>query len=103
MTSNPSGNGRVYVVAALRTTPNRLPIPRHAPTSAEGGLSGDSAAVVPSILWGLLLAAAFGATFYAYRRFRGRHWSVYLLSTPVLLAITFVWYGNLIRLLPGTM
>ena len=103
VTSNPSGNGRLYVVAALRTAPNRLPIPRHPPTAAERGLSGDSAAVVPSILWGLLLGAAFGVTFYAYWRFRGRHWSVYLLSTPVLLAITFVWYGNLIRLLPGTM
>jgi sortase A len=103
VTSNPSGNGRLYVVAALRTAPNRLPIPRHPPTPAERGLSGDSAAVVPSILWGLCLAAAFAVTFYAYWRFRGRHWSVYLLSTPVLLAITFVWYGNLIRLLPGTM
>jgi LPXTG-site transpeptidase (sortase) family protein len=103
VTSSPAGNGRLYVVAALRTTANRLPIPRHPPTPAERGLSGDSAAVVPSILWGLLLAAAFAITFYAYWRFRGRHWSVYLLSTPVLLAITFVWYGNLIRLLPGTM
>jgi LPXTG-site transpeptidase (sortase) family protein len=103
VTSNPSANGRLYVVAALRTAPNRLHIPRHPPTVAERGLSGDSAAVVPSILWGLLLAGAFGVTLYAYWRFRGRHWSVYLLSTPVLLAITFVWYGNLIRLLPGTM
>jgi sortase A len=103
VTSNPSGNGRLYVVAALRTTPNRLPISRHPPTPAQRGLSGDSAAVVPSILWGLLLGGAFAVTFYAYWRFRGRHWSVYLLSTPVLLAITLVWYGNLIRLLPGTM
>jgi sortase A len=103
VTSNPSGNGRLYVVAALHSTPNRLPIPRHPPTAAQRGLSGDSAAITPSILWGLLLAAGFAATFYAYWRFRGRHWSVYLLSTPVLLAITFVWYGNLIRLLPGTL
>jgi sortase A len=103
VTSNPSGNGRLYVVASLRTAPNRLPIPRHAPSAADRGLSGDSAAVVPSILWGLFLAAAFAVTFFAYWRFRGRHWSVYLLSTPVLLAITLVWYGNLIRLLPGTM
>lgn len=103
VTSNPAGNGRLYVVAALRTTPNRIPIPRHPPTSSQRGLSGDSAAIVPSILWGLLLAGAFAVTFYAYWRFRGRHWSVYVLSTPVLLAVTFVWYGNLIRLLPGTM
>jgi hypothetical protein len=70
---------------------------------AERGLSGDAAAVVPAILWGLFLLAAFAVTFYAYWRYRGRHWSVYVLSTPILLAITFVWYGSLIRLLPGTM
>jgi sortase A len=103
VTSNPSGIGRLYVVAALRTAPNRLPIPRHPPTLAERGLSGDSGAIVPSILWGLFLAAAFAVTFYAYWRYRGRQWSVYLLSMPVLLAITFVWYGSLIRLLPGTL
>jgi sortase A len=103
VTSGPSGSGRTYVVGALRTPPNRLPIPRHPPTSSERGLSGDAAAITPSILWGLLLAAGFAVTFWAYWRFRGRHWSVYLLSTPVLLALTFVWYGNLIRLLPGTM
>ena len=103
VTSNPSGIGRLYVVAALRTAPNRLPIPRHPPTLAQRGLSGDSAAIVPSILWGLFLAAAFAVTFYAYWRYRGRQWSVYLLSMPVLLAITFVWYGSLIRLLPGTL
>ncbi len=103
VTSNPSGDGRLYVVAALRTAPNRLPIPRHPPTMAERGLSGDAAAVVPAILWGLFLLAAFAVTFYAYWRYRGRHWSVYVLSTPILLAITFVWYGSLIRLLPGTM
>jgi hypothetical protein len=50
-----------------------------------------------------MLAAGLSATFWAYWRFRGRHWSVYLLSTPVLLAVTFLWYENLIRLLPGTM
>ena len=103
VTSEPSGDGRLYVVASLVTAPNDLHIPRVPPSSSERGLSGDSAAVLPSILWGLLLLAGFGATLWAYRRYRGRHWTVYLLSTPVLLAFTFVWYGNLVRLLPGTM
>jgi hypothetical protein len=48
------------------------------------------------------LAAAFAVTFCAYRGCRRRLWSVSPLSTPVLPAITFVRYGNLIRLLPGT-
>jgi LPXTG-site transpeptidase (sortase) family protein len=103
VTSGSGGDGRLYVVASLVTTPNDLRIPRVPPSSSERGLSGDAAAVLPSILWGLLLAAGFAATLWAYQRYRGRHWTVYLLSTPVLLALTFVWYGNLVRLLPGTM
>ncbi len=95
--------GRTYVVAALVSRPNRLPIPRVPPTAAERGLSGDPAGVLPSVLWGLALAGALAVTFWAYWRFRGRQWSVYVLSTPVLLAVAFVWCENLIRLLPGTM
>ena len=66
-------------------------------------MSGDSSAVLPSILWGLALVAAFAATFWAYWRYRRNIWSVYLLSTPVLLAVALVWYESLIRLLPGTL
>jgi hypothetical protein len=95
--------GRTYVVATLTSPPNRAPVPRHRPTAVELGLSGDPQAVLPSVLWGLVLLGAFAATFAAYWRFRGRHWAVYVLSTPILLAVTFLWYENLVRLLPGTM
>jgi sortase A len=98
-----ASNGRTYVVASLTSTPNGAPIPRHPPTAAERGLSGDSNAVVPSVLWGLALAAGFAATFWAYWRYRRNVWSVYMLSTPILLAVALLWYENLIRLLPGTM
>jgi hypothetical protein len=54
-------------------------------------------------MWGIVLAAGFALTFWAYWRFRRNVWSVYILSTPVLLTITLLWYENLIRLLPGTM
>jgi sortase A len=97
-----ASDGRTYVVAKLVTAPNRLAVPRHPPTLAQRGLTGDPAAVLPSILWGLAMAAGLAAMFWAYWRFSGRHWSVYLLSTPILLAIGFLWYENLIRLLPGT-
>ena len=46
------------------------------------------AAVHP--LWGLAMAAGLGAMFWAYWRFTGRHWSVYLLATPILLAVAFL-------------
>jgi sortase A len=98
-----ASTGRTYVVASLLTAPNRVPVPRHPPTASERGLSGDSAAVLPSILWALVLAGGLAATFWAYWRYRGKHWSVYLLSTPILLAVSFLWFENLIRLLPGTM
>jgi sortase A len=95
--------GRSYVVATLITAPNRIPIPRDPPSTAQRGLGGDSSAVLPAILWGLVLGAGLAVMFLAYWRFRGRHWSVYVLSTPVLLAMAFLWYENLIRLLPATM
>jgi sortase A len=98
-----AGRDRLFVRAALVSRPNRDRVPRRPPTLAQRGVSGDPAAVLPSVLWGLVLLAGFAATFAAYWRLRGRQWSVYLLSTPVLLAVAFLWYENLIRLLPGTM
>lgn len=98
-----AGRDRLFVRAALVSRPNGDRVPRRPPTLAQRGVSGDSAAVLPSVLWGLVLLAGFAATFAAYWRFRGRQWSVYLLSTPVLLALAFLCYENLIRLLPGTM
>jgi sortase A len=98
-----ASGGRSYVVAALTSTPNQAAVPHHPPTPAERGLSGDSNAVLPSVLWGMALAAVFAATFAAYWRFRRNAWSVYMLSTPIILAVALVWYENLIRLLPGTM
>lgn len=98
-----AGRDRLFVRAALVSRPNRDRVPRRPPTVAQRGVSGDAAAVLPSVLWGLVLLAGFATTFVAYWRYRGRQWSVYLLSTPVLLALAFLWYENLIRLLPGTM
>jgi sortase A len=98
-----ASNGRSYVVASLLNTPSAARVPRRPPTTAERGLTGDAQAVLPSVMWGIVLAAGFALTFWAYWRFRRNVWSVYILSTPVLLTITLLWYENLIRLLPGTM
>ena len=97
------GGGRTYVVAHLLTRPNLAHVPRDPPTLAERGLTGDSSAVLPSVFWGAVAAAGAVATVLAYRRYRAHPWSVYMLSTPILLALAFLWYENLIRLLPGTM
>ena len=105
VTSNPAytPTGRLYVVADLITKPASGRYPLRPPSPAERGLSGDPAAVLPSVLWGMTLAVALGAMVWAYLRWKDRRWTIYLLSTPIVLALAFVWYQNLIRLLPATM
>jgi sortase A len=105
VTSNPAliPTGRLYVVANLTTKPASATVPTHPPSVAERGLAGDPDAVLPAVLWGLALAAVIAAVIWCYLRWRARAWTVYLLSTPILVALLFVFYENLIRLLPATM
>jgi sortase A len=97
---------RLYVVARMVTAPATGPhtsLPRHEPTASQLALGGDPAAVWPSIIWGLVVVAALGACMRAYQRRRNQIWVIYLLTTPIVLALALVWYSNLIRLLPATM
>lgn len=107
VTSNPSfvPTGRLYVVAAMQGAPatgRGAALPRQPPTAADRALGGDPAAVWPSILWGLALVVVLGASIWAYQR-RSHRATVYLLTTPIVLAVALMWYSNLIRLLPATM
>jgi sortase A len=105
VTSNPPylSTGRAYVVASLTTRSARAPKLRGAPSASVRGLSGDSDAVLPSILWGVALACCGAATFVSYRRWRAQLAAVYLLTTPVVLAIALLWCESLFRLLPATL
>ncbi|MDQ1534759.1 MAG: sortase [Actinomycetota bacterium] len=70
-------------------------------TRAELGLSGETDAVLPLVLWlEVLLAAAIGAT-WLWRRWA--RWSAYVVSVPVLLAITWLVFENVTKLLPATL
>ena len=70
-------------------------------TRAELGLAGETDAVLPLVLWlELLLMAAIGAT-WLWRRWA--RWSAYVVSVPVLLAITWLVFENLTKLLPATL
>jgi 1,4-dihydroxy-2-naphthoate octaprenyltransferase len=55
------------------------------------------------VLWGVILAGAFAVTIAAYRRAPHQRWTIYLLSTPIVMAFALVWFENLIRLLPATL
>jgi sortase A len=70
-------------------------------TRAELGLSGETDGVLPLVLWlELLLIVAVGAT-WLWRRWT--RWSAYVVSVPVLLAITWLVFENLTKLLPATL
>ena len=105
MTSSPGflPSGREYVVARLVEQTGAWSVPVATAHGRRRGLSGDPAAILPSVLWGLLLVAGLAAMVGAYLRWPNRRWTVYLLSTPIALSLALVWYENLIRLLPATM
>jgi sortase A len=105
VTSNPPliPNGREYVTARLVSTAAKAPLPTRVTSVDQRGLSGDSSAFWPAVLWGLILAGAFAVTIAAYRRAPHQRWTIYLLSTPIVMAFALVWFENLIRLLPATL
>ena len=96
------GSGLSYVVARQVTAPGVAVKPHHKPTSAELGLSGYPGAVLPSILLGLLYVALIAGTVIAYVRHRRHLWTIYVLTTPIILAVALWWFENLYLLLPST-
>jgi sortase A len=105
VTSDPPvfATGRVYVEARLTSPAAHAPIPKDAPAISQRGLAGDPAAIFPSIVWGVFFVASLFVAVAFYRRWNDRIWAVYLLSTPIVLAIALVFFGNLYRLLPATL
>jgi sortase A len=96
-------DGRNYVIAKLTSTPAVAPVPHSFAPASQRALSGDSRAIVPTVLWGVLFAAALVAAFVAYRRAPRYIWTVYILSTPVILALALEWFTNVYQLLPATL
>jgi len=98
-----SSSKMYYVVARQLTEPGSAPKPKKKPSTPYLGFAGDPQALLPSILLGALYLISVVATVIAYRRFRKQLWTVYVLSTPIVLAIALLWFENLYRLLPATL
>ncbi len=105
VTSNASlaPSARVVAEASLVS----LPVDVHVsaiglPPLSERALSGDSGSFVPAILWGLALLAALATTVRLYRRWR-KTWPIYIMTTPVLLALAVLVFQNLAHLMPATL
>lgn len=93
-------NTETVVVAKLMgagiQAPGALPLP---PPGQEPGKSPGGSPWPPVLLWGQLLLLAAGGTYYLYRR----RWSTsvtYLLSTPILIALTLLFFRAVDNLLP---
>jgi hypothetical protein len=95
--------GRAFVVAKLTSPAATAPVPRTPPSQSQRGLAGDPNAVWPAVLWGIVLVGSLGLVINAYRKWAAQIWTIYLISTPIVLAIALLWFENLYRLLPATL
>jgi LPXTG-site transpeptidase (sortase) family protein len=101
VTSSPlSDPGREYAVADLVGKPLSYPPYVITAPRTELALGGDPAAALPIALWGAALLLAVACTIVAYRRSR-LTFSIYLLSTPILVALAIGCFENVARLLPA--
>ena len=101
---NPLGSSNLfYVVARQLSKPGATAKVHRPPTATELGLAGYPGAVAPSILLGLLYALLITATAVSYRRYRANTWTIYILTTPIILAVALWWFENLYLLLPASM
>ena len=96
-----TGGGRTFVVAKLTSDPAAAKRPVHPPTAADLGVAGQSGAQASAILWGLLLLISLAGSIVAYQRARGRLVVVYVLTTPIVLAVALMFYSQLYKLLPS--
>ena len=105
VTSNPPYLARSeLIVAAKLTTPGLQdsgPLPSR-PIGMKLALTADTASWGPILLWGELLVLAIAITWILYRR-RWSSASTYLLTTPVLIALTFLLCSSIDRLLPPSL
>lgn len=103
VTSDPAffASRRFVVTAHLQGLPYAASADPTPVTRAELGLAGQTDGVLSLVLWlEALLIVAIGAT-WLWRRWT--RWSAYLVCVPVVLAVTWIVFENLTKLLPATL
>lgn len=92
-----------YVVARQLTAPGAAPKPHQKPAKDAQGLGGDASAVLPTVLLGLLYVVSIITTIVMYRRRTQMRWTIYVLSTPIVLGIALWWFETMYLLLPSSL
>jgi len=103
VTSDPAffASRRFVVTAHLQGLPFAASADATPVTRAELGLAGQTDGVLSLVLWlEALLIVAIGST-WLWRRWT--RWSAYLVCVPVVLAVTWIVFENLTKLLPATL
>lgn len=100
-TSDPAfvANRRLYAQGHLIGTPFAPAADTTPVTRAELGLSGETDGILSLVMWlEALLVVAVGATWLGRRWTR---WSAYLVCVPVVLAVAWIVFENVSKLLPA--
>jgi sortase A len=104
ITSDPTfgGNRQVQVLAQLVTQP-LTPISeiQMAVGAVRNGSGADRMAYAPVLLWGELFAAVLVIAWVLYRRWSP--WATHLITSPILIALMFLLFSSIDRLLPRTL
>ncbi len=105
LTSQPGSQGdrALAVVAALDGAPSSFADPPRPAAQREGivGIAPNAGALPFAAASGVALTAVLAITGELYRRWR--RWPTYLLTTPVILSLLFVWVQAVASLLPATL
>jgi sortase A len=100
---SPLSNSNLYYVVARQTTaPGADAKPKVKPPLNALGTVGDTSRLIPAIILGLLYVICIVGTVVAYRRRREQAIAIYVLTTPIILAVALLWFQNLYLLLPSS-
>jgi sortase A len=100
--ANLSASQRWIVTSELSGDPQPAPAGRPTVLSTrEGGLVGQHGVLPELALWVEVLLLTAVGTVLLYRLLP--RWSSYLITTPVVIAVLWIVYANLARLLPATL
>jgi sortase A len=104
ITSDPAyfPTGQVQVLAQLVTQPLAPPGETQMAVGAVRNGSGiDDRAFAPALLWGELFLAALFLAWFLYRRWSP--WATHVITTPIVIALMFLLFSSVDRLLPATL
>jgi sortase A len=91
-----------FVVAKQLTPPGADRRPKVKPPLSALGTTGDPSKVLPTFIFGILYFLSLLGTIIWYVRSRRQAWVIYVLTTPIILALALVWFQNLYLLLPSS-